>query len=164
MEEMIKTFLRCSIKSDFNGFNFEEFFDEFMPILHEVLTRHGLTTFEDYMQWMQDMGDYSDADLEKYTLETDYVYYGPQQVREAIMKGQFEACKKVFHSTFSDLEELHKKLMRYSTELPLKDKIILFDECIHAQHCNGSVLDNLNESIDDIKEEIDQEYAEGRLS
>ena len=66
---------------------------------------------------------------------------------------------------FEDLQILHEKLENYSDDNTcLKDKIILFDECIHAEHCNGDILENLSESIDDIKELIDKEYADGLLA
>ena len=165
MENMIKEFLRCSIRNEFVGFDFQAFFDDFKLILHEKLTAHGLTTFEDYADLIEGYGVFSDSDLEMFTLKTDYVYYGEEDVKNAILKGQYEAVKKAFENTFEDLEDLYKKLDNGISldALPLKDKIILFDECIHAEHCNGDILDNLDQSIEDIKEEIDKEYADGLL-
>ena len=166
MENMIKEFLRCSIKNDFSKFDFQEFFDEFKPVLHEKLTAHGLTTFEDYSEMIESYGGFDDEYLQQFTIKTDYVYYSEEDVKQAILRGQYEAVKKAFTSMFGALEDLYKKLDNGISldALSLKDKIILFDECIHAEHCNGDVLDNLNESIDDIKAEIDQEYADGLLS
>lgn len=161
MEERIKDFLRASIEGKLKAFDFEEFFSEFEGLLKNKLSEHGLLDFEDFRERQEEL--YSFRDLEEYTIKTDYVYFDIENVKIAIIKGQFEAMKDAFENngTFEDLKKLYEKLQNRNG-LKLKEKTLLFDECIHAEHVTGNIIEDVN--IDDLKQEIEKEFSEGFLT
>jgi len=160
IQEKIKDFLRASITNDLKNYDFEDFFTDFMPLLERKLAEHGLLEFEDYLNHAEEF--YSFDDLEQYTIKTNYIHFDNQNIKDAILKGQFEALKKVFSKlgTFQDLKVLHSKLLSRE-KLKLKEKIFLLDECIHAEHVTGAIIEDCN--INDLKEDIEQEYKDGIL-
>ena len=84
MENMIKDFLRGSIKNTLADYDFVAFFDEFKPVLHQKLTEHGLTTLEEYTVYMEDIETLSDENLEQFTIQTDYVYFGTEEKNKMV--------------------------------------------------------------------------------
>lgn len=162
MEDIIREFWKCSLKSDFADFDWHEAFGEFEPYLTRKLTEHGLTSFEEFLE------DYDDTfglhvmesdvmNLHWAIAQNDYVQFSDVDVVRAIMKAKFEAFQDAFSGLHSELVDLGERLEKW-TRLNESEKISLFDECIHAQHATGDILEDVD--IESLREEAEQEYAD----
>lgn len=155
MENMIKDFLRDSIKGNLELYDFEEFFNDFRNTLGYKLSEHGILGFDNFEERQEELYDFSG--LDQYEIITDYVYFSNEDVKNAILQAQYEVLKDTFEddSTFQDLKVLYEKL-EFTSNLSLEEKTLLFDSCIHAEHITGMILDDIN--MEDLKEEIEKEF------
>ena len=159
MENIIREFLTASIKGKLNYFDFEEAYDEFRPYLEYKLNQHGLLSFDEYVDQMEEFGQDTEC-LEQFAICTDYINFTAEDVLDAIHKAKYEALRYEFTDMFSELIELSNEL-EYTTNNTLEQNIILFDKCIHSQHQSGDILEDVD--IEAIKEDIEQDFKDGIL-
>lgn len=153
-------FFLASLNNDWDDFDFEPFFEEFKGHLYSKLLQHALV--DDFMEFYHYWNDlYCHAgDLSPFYLQTAYIRIDEEDVRMAICQLHYDRCKATFEDMFCDLIELNEKLEQDRSELELKHLIALFDECIHAQHQNGFILEDYFTDPDDLRSEAEQEWKE----
>jgi predicted transcriptional regulator len=159
MENIVKDFLKCSIenkKDSFNNFDFTEFFDEFQYMLKDKLNQHGLLSLNDYIEYQEEMGIYNPADLQCFTITTNYININTNDIYTNILEFQYNKLREEFenYNEFQTLKQLYNKVIEWELITDLKKLIFLVDECIHAQHVTGDILDI---DIEELKEELEQE-------
>lgn len=141
MNEVIKSFWNCSINNDFSSFDFDDFFSDFLNKLKMKLSLHGKLTLDDYIYYLN----------EYYALGVlrDFIYKGKhsgadfsiEDIKKSIFTPRYEFFRDKYknNNAYDKLLLLYRKLKnhkRYST----KNKILLVDECIHAEHNNGNII------------------------
>ena len=163
MENIIKDFLRSSIKNDFSDFSFDEAFQEFEYYLKRNLTMHGFCEAGEFIDSYKEFINSDYINIDAFTLHTDYITIDKDDIFEIICKGIQDKLKENFKELKSYLIDLLERIENRPEDTPenLKDLIILFDECIHAQHETGYIVDDCN--IEEIKEEIELEYKNNIL-
>jgi len=154
-EELIIDFYLCSLKNDWQEFDWDEAFIEFAGGIQEKLAEHGLTGYEDFRNREEDYGFVDKNILEPFSVCSHYVYFPVDDVFEAIMKAKYEAFQNAFGSMFSDLQEYLDQIQNIGC-FSLQEKITLFDNIIHAQHVNGNIFDDLN--TEELKEAAEEMY------
>lgn len=153
MEQLIRDFFYASLKKNFNDFDFDEFFDEFLPLLDDNLIRNAQLSFEEYFDWCD--GVFDKSSLSEFTFETIYTNITVDEVFEAIMRLHYNRLQESLKGKFTTLLSLRTKLQTTSNLSP-GDRILLVDECIHAQHVSGFIIDDCNP--DDIREQVEAEW------
>jgi hypothetical protein len=156
-ESVIKGFLLCSAQNRINEFDFDEAFDLLIEPIIFKLEEHGLCSFEDFSKNRDIWIDCSGIDWGLLTVQTDYIHISEEEVKEAVYSLYHKKFKYEFSGMFDHLVEMKEKYENMH-ELSLKDKIILFDEIIHAQHTCGDIFDMVD--IEDLKTDLDEEIIE----
>lgn len=160
MDEIILEFWRCSLRSDFSEFDWDEAFEEYKPKLHDKLAEHGLLgedEFRERMECIYGSLDDENAILPEWAVvKTDFIWIDESMVNGWIITGLVEMMKNVFAGMFSDLSDLYEKLDNLPDSEP--ELIQLFDECIHAQHQTGDILDDVD--IEYLREEAEGEWRD----
>jgi iron-sulfur cluster repair protein YtfE (RIC family) len=159
MEDIIREFWDCSLRSDFSDFDWNNAFSEFEPYLTRKLSEHGLLGEDELRQSLEDIyGDLDNSELPSWAMpQTDWVWINQSMVVDWIIKGLHEQLEMAFSSAFSDLVELHDKI---TSTLPesLPELIQLFDECIHAQHQSGDILDDID--IESLRDDAESDWED----
>jgi hypothetical protein len=160
MENIIKKFWKCSLQSNFANFDFDEAFDEYRPYLQSNCVSHGLGSFEEYCDYIEDTYGLETLENEMPDmLVWEYITFFKYDAMMAALKAHWEAGKKWFETdpVHGELAELLEKIQPYNlASLTEPQLITLFDECIHAEHCNGLILDGID--LDDLRQEAEEEY------
>lgn len=156
-EELFKHFFRCSLYNSWDYFDWDKAFENTRNVIGQKLAEHGLTTFEEYKDFLDQIYGDRSKDLQSFAVQTDYLYITTEDIQEVILKYTFEESKKAFDSMFDNLQEIYDK-SEYPDSLSLPEKITLFDSIIHAEHVTGEIFDMCNP--DDLRDEVEQEYNE----
>jgi hypothetical protein len=159
MEDIILEFWKCSLKSDFSEFDWDEAFGEYEPFLEQNCTDHGHCDFETFKERMEEYYGDLTADLPSWSLYQNdtWGWQDPEDVVDAMLKVKQEFLQSNFSADHADNYDLLLKLRdrRGMTEPEL---IQLFDECIHAQHYNGDILDDVD--VEYLRELAEAEYKD----
>lgn len=167
MEEIILDFWRCSLKCDFSAFDWNNAFDSYEPYLRQNVVEHGLGTFEEYCD---NFNDYYGEDTAAIQLESlDWCctsanniwwQFSGYDALQAILKARWETARKYFeNNVHGDLADLLERIQEHNRQYLSTPKLIeLFDECIHAQHATGDILEDI--SIEDLREQAESEWQE----
>ncbi len=149
-EEKIIEFYLCSLRNDFSGFDFDDALEMFCPELEDKLHEHAQCTFEEYQEYMGDFIDNGHGDdvYTPFCMQTAYINFGPEDVKEAIFKGQYEAAQRAFSGMFDHLQEYVDGID--SPPAKLSELITLFDSIIHAQHETGDIFEDMD--TEDLKD------------
>lgn len=168
MDDIIRDFLRYSIRSDFSEFDWSEAFGTYEYFLKEKLASHGQLDFDEFVECFDNMygTDSAECDIDGLywaTLNSNWVSVTSHDVLMGILKVQYEACRESFANCVHGLElkPLYDRLQQWHS-IGEPERIQLFDECIHAQHETGMILEDVD--IDDIKAEVDEEWKEEQES
>ncbi len=156
-DSIIRNFWMCSVTNRLNEFDFCRAFRQMTPKVEYKLSEHGLLEFEDFAR-RQD-GLYNFSPLENFAIQTNYIYLGIEEIKEAVLKCQYKALKDTFEgmSTFEELQELLTELQNYHGAT-IEQKTILFDKLIHAQHETGMIFDDVD--VDSLRNDIEAEIKE----
>lgn len=156
MEDIVENFLRSSIEGRMEEFDFDEAFGFVESALHYKLAEHGLLSLEEFIDAEENYLCVNPGILEPYTTKSDYIYISEDELHDALIKYRYEKFRETFvdYGSFQELMRLYNEVKVY-TELPLTEKVILFDACIHAEHETGMIFDI---DIDMIKAKLDKEY------
>lgn len=163
-DDVIREFWNCSITNDFSNFDFEEFFQNFEGLVIEKLDSHGYGTLEAYRVHME-KGESLDESLPAWVkIQHDWgVWICETEIVDLILEHQMKIQRRDLPSAFDDLEELKERLENrdFDSSKPedLKQLILLFDSCIHAEHASGMILEN---DIDDLRAEAEQNWLNER--
>lgn len=164
-ETVIKFFLRCSITSEWKYFNFTRAFKCLQWELTDKLNQHAQLSKEEFSNYWGEFHSSSNTSLDEYAYSTDYITLSREDVYEAIENLHYNKTKEVFEPYFEGLLDLHTRLSSFIlsgrvnySEVTLEEKILLFDELIHAQHVTGDLFGDIN--IDLIKEQVEEELKE----
>lgn len=160
-EEKIKDFWKCSLNNDFSEFDFDEFFDEFYPMLDAKLIDHGYT--DDVDAFRERMESYSESvdlgdDLPFWAkTRNDFWQINTDPIIDAICKElmlQIRRNTECCFSEFDELDDLRSQLDDRPTTLP--ELITLFDACVHACHAYGNILeDETGINIESLRESFE---------
>ena len=143
-EEYIIEFYLCSLRNDFQGFCWGDMQDHFTPELQRKLDTHGQGAFGAYQEWLDDIyGDMAYLVPPEFTLKSNYTCFTAHNVVEAVQRAQYEALKDTFSDTFSHLQD-YIDGMGAVDQLPLAERIELFDNIIHAQHETGDIYGDID--------------------
>jgi hypothetical protein len=161
MNEAVGDFFRASIERRLDDYDFESVFEYASMIINQKLAGHGLTSYEEFYDDYNDMFG-NDVDLSQYETHTDWIVISHEDIHEAILRYMYDVYKRTFSGmgAFQDLQSLYNR-MQNIYGMSTKERAILFDEVIHAQHVTGDIFEDLD--IEAIKEEIDAEYAPGSI-
>lgn len=162
MEEIIRQFWNCSLRSNFEDFDWDEAFDEFEPHLSRKLIEHGLCEYDEFRDYFDEVYGINSMESDVMGLywavtETNYISFSDVDVVEAILQAKFKAFNDAFEGVHSHLTDLRDRIndRRGLSEPKL---ICLFDECIHAQHESGEILEDVD--IESLREEAESEWQE----
>jgi len=160
MEDIIKDFFNCSLKNDFSDFDFDYAFEEYVPYLHRNNMEHGLCEFDEYLDNLEELEYLDQVDVSALVVETVWCHIGEAELVEGLAKTQWELLKRQFEQcgTHSELYDLEQRVENRGTNLSTPQLVTLFDECIHAEHCNGFILEDVD--LDDLREEVEEERKE----
>lgn len=156
-EDKIKEFFFCSLDDNFQDFDFDEFFDEFEILLERKLAAHGWLGGEKMREYYEDMNADMEDDIPSWARwSNSYIHISPHTIVDAIFEEMSKQAKDTFG--FDDLMELYEKLQDRPTDLPRL--ISLFDACIHAEHTTGSIIEEVDIDLDDLRAEVEEEHEE----
>jgi hypothetical protein len=161
MEDIIREFWRCSLRSDFSEFDWDEAFDTFEPYLASCVIAHGLGTFDEYLEYYDDCYglDAMSCEIPDWAVyKTDWGWHDENTAMEAMLKAKYEYMRECFgNNIHGDLADLRDRIGN-RRGLGEGELIQLFDECIHAQHATGDILDDVD--IEDLRAEAEDEWQE----
>jgi hypothetical protein len=157
VESIIRGFLLHSCLNRMKEFDFNEAFEMLRNPINQKLIEHAQCSFDEYLEYYNDIFFHNDSVYEPFTVQTDYLYIGIEDVKTAIATMNYEKSKDNFSGMFDNLEDLVQR-MNDSSNNTEQENIILFDEVIHAQHVTGDIFEDVE--IDYIKSEIDKEVLE----
>jgi len=161
MEEIIREFWLCSLNSDFSSFDWDEAFDEYEPMLAQNCIEHGLGTFEEFKDSLDNIYglDSMSCDIPDWaTYKCDWGWFDENDAMEALLLVKYNFMRKNFqNNVHGDNAELLERL-RNRGGLSEPQLIELFDECIHAQHATGNIIEDLD--VDEIRSEVEEEWTE----
>jgi hypothetical protein len=161
MEDIIREFWRCSLRSDFSEFDWDEAFDTFEPYLARNVIAHGLGTFEEFRDYYDEIYGLNSMECDipdwaKY--ETNWGWFSDVDACEALLRGKWEFMRDCFgNNVHGDLADLRDRIGD-RRGLGQAELIQLFDECIHAQHATGDILEDVD--IEDLRDEAEDEWKE----
>jgi len=162
MEDIILEFWRCSLRSDFSEFDWEDAFEQFSYPLSDNVIAHGLGTFEEYLDWHDEYyGLYAmECDLPSWaTYDTMWGCFSDVDAVAALLKAKWEYMRDNFkHNVHGDLADLRNRILPENQPKNEAELIALFDECIHAEHATGMILDDVD--IEDLREDAEEEWEE----
>ena len=126
--------------------------DEFNDIFHEV-DYYDIESIVKFF-WICSIEGKMDEFAQRHS--TGYIAFSGEELSEALFGYMCERFKETFeeYDTFTTLNKLYNKLLK-SSGLSERDKVLLFDECIHAQHETGAIFDI---DMDDLHAEVDALY------
>lgn len=167
MEDATKEFFRCSINRDFSEFDWDTVFENAQNRIKGYLDQHGFNGEDAFVEWFLQFYDdvYGENEisesLQKFAPQTDYICIGTDELMKIMARGLYPKYKDAFENeeAFINLKELSEKLENIPDDD--KERAILFDEVIHAQHVTGDIFDELD--IPTLKAEIDAEYASAEV-
>jgi hypothetical protein len=146
------------MKKDFSDFDFDEAFYRFYFFLNHKLVEHGFCNEDEFIERYIDMAEQTgdDEGASFFTIKTYYWHIDKYEVLTAIAAMVYKKAIDAFShlESFQILDELRDKLDNRSN-LEENELILLFDECIHAQHETGSICDV---DIERLKQELDKKY------
>lgn len=167
MESIVLEFWACSLRNDFSEFDWAQAFCEFEPYLDEKVRSHAQGTFEEYVEFHEEMYCMStmECDIPDWAqYDTSWGCFSDNDAVLALLKAKYDYMHELFvdgpHGELADLRERIQFDARKNLSQP--ELITLFDECIHAQHCNGDILEDFDvESLrDDAEAAWEDEKAE----
>lgn len=152
IEEYIIKFYVCSLRNDFSSFDWDAMDEHFLPALQRKLDEHGLGTYEAFVEIQEDC-IYGEPLPYWCTAQSDYFSFTEEDAKEAIFTAMYEKAGKAFNHLFDNIEVLVEELQ--SPPGTLRQRIILFDEVIHAQHVTGDIFEGLDtEDLKDAAQDI----------
>lgn len=147
LESITIDFYYYSLRNELDKFDFEEAFEELEPYFHDKLAEHGLLSYEDFIDNLDNLYGLNyleDIIPEEFTRNNCYVYISKSRVLDTILNLMYDEYKDAFEDmgTFQELNDLYEQLQ--NPPKSLKEKTILFDLCIHAQHETGDIIEVLD--------------------
>lgn len=159
MEDIILEFWQCSLRRDFSDFDWDEAFEQYEPHLERIVAEHGLNGVDRLRENLEDFYGDLENDIPAWaTPQTDWIWVNKYDAVDALIEFLESRLKAVFEcGVHGDLKDLLERIndRRGLTEPEL---IQLFDECIHAAHVNGDVLEDIN--VDDLRQQAEDEWKE----
>ena len=137
---------------DPSDFPHDEFFEHFEKKLYVKLALHGCLGLDDYIQSVSEYYDLNPLKKFAYKSEHTHKNFSFNSILEAIFKPRYEHFRGIYlkKQNFKKLVALYYKV-RTREKLPRvlcsltyaikHDYNILIEECIHAQHGSGFILD-----------------------
>lgn len=163
MEDTILEFWNCSLKSDFSEFDWDNAFDEYCPYLERNCIEHGQGTFEQYLDYMDSM--YGLETLEESVPDwaasyenNPWWYYSKYDAMINMIRAQYESLKENYRTNIHGENAKLLEKIDNRDNLTEPELIQLFDECIHAQHVNGNILDDVD--IESLREQAEQNWKD----
>ncbi len=163
MEDLILDFWRASLRCNFSEFDFDEAFGEFEPFLAENVIAHGLGTFEEYQDQYDSLYGLNSMECDipdwaKY--ESDWGYFSDVDACEALLRAKWQFMRDNFESNVhGDLRDLRERIQPEARrKLSEPELIQLFDECIHAQHATGDILEDVD--VECLRDEAETEWED----
>lgn len=163
MEDIIRDFWRASLRCDFSEFDWDEAFTEFEIPLAENVISHGLGTFEEFQDCYDNLYGLNsmECDIPDWaTYETDWGYFSDVDACEVLLRAKWQFMRNNFESNVhGDLRDLRERIQCENRKGKSEPELIaLFDECIHAEHATGMILEDVD--IDDLRDEAEDEWQE----
>lgn len=137
LEAQIIEFWRLSEGKD-NHFNFKLFINAFLPILESKLARHGQLSYELYIESIAYLYDFNTLEQFVYNSEHTNNEWNFKDVQSLIFCPRYDHFRITFcgNTRYINLLNLYNKLNQ-----PFYDNgILLVDECIHALHNSGFLI------------------------
>ena len=162
MEDIILEFWECSLKSDFSEFDWDNAFDTYYPYLERNCIEHGQGTFEQYLDYMDSIYglDSMENDIPDWcgSYENNpHWYFSKYDAMIGLLKTQYESLRENYRTNIhGDNAKLLEKIDNRGDSEP--ELIQLFDECIHAEHVNGNILEDID--IEDLREQAEQNWKD----
>jgi len=138
LEAQIKEFWKLS-EGEENHFNFKLFIDTFLPILENKLARHGQLSYSKYLEAILPLYDTDILNQFVYISEHTGANWSYGSIIDLIFMPRYEHFSLTFRgdSSYINLLRLYNKLKL----LIYENGIFLVDECIHAIHHSGFLIE-----------------------
>lgn len=159
IDEHIRNFLVASIEGTMEDFDFDDAFDEIEPVIQSKLAEHGLLSYDEFVETDENVCYCNPTEaVMPFTTDTGYILITADEILDVIRRHRYERFREEFstYDSFKTLADLYRRVQEQSC-LDTTEKVLLFDECIHAQHETGDIFDDVD--IERIKADIDAEYA-----
>lgn len=162
MEDIILEFWECSLKSDFSKFDWDNAFDTYYPYLERNCIEHGQGTFDQYLDFMDELHGLNSMEVQMPDWCASHEgnlfwYFSKYDAMISLLKAKYESLRENYRTNIhGDNAKLLEKIDNRGDSEP--ELIQLFDECIHAQHINGNILEDIN--IDDLREQAEQNWKD----
>lgn len=163
MEDIIRDFWNCSLRSDFSNFDWSDAFNQFEPFLAENVIAHGLGTFEEYQEYYDNCYGLNSMECEipEWAIySTDWGCFSDVDACEALLRAKWQFMRDNFeNNVHGDLADLRDRIeWENRKNLSEPELIALFDECINAQHATGDILEDVD--IEELRAEAEAEWKE----
>lgn len=158
-EETVKYFWECSIENKMDDFDFILAITHFKDKLYEKLAVHGQLEYDTFVDYMIEMNNYSI--LEDLEVKNDWIYIPADELEDVILRHMYLRYQQEFsdYEEFRNLQELHDTINDFITcpsDFKRKDRVLLYDKCIHAEHVNGFIMEIYN--MDAFREDFEKTY------
>jgi hypothetical protein len=160
MEQIILEFWKCSLACDFSDFDWTEAFDTYIPYLEENCIAHGQGTYEQFKEYTEMYYDDLTLDLPDWAkYDSLWGSLCEYDLVDALLMAKYEFMRENFESNVHGSNaELLVRAKDHKRVKNVAELISLFDECIHAQHATGDILEDVD--VEDLRLQAEAEYEE----
>ena len=129
LEKQIINFWQYS-NGDCDFFNFNLFFKTYSNILKDKLSRHGLLGFKNYILYI------TTDKLNKPHITHEGIHLD----KDPLLRYRYYNNIFAKNIKYKNLLDLYNE-MEQANYLNHREKVLLTDKCIHAEHCSGTIFD-----------------------
>lgn len=161
IEDIIREFWRCSLKSNFEEFDWDQAFETYEPFLADNCIAHAQGTFEEFEEWYDNMYglnsmECSIPDWAVYV--TNWGCFSNVDACRALLRAKYDFMRENFENNVHGDNAILLERLRNRNSLSEPELIQLFDECIHAQHATGEILEDVD--VDSLRDEMEEEWKD----
>ena len=155
IENFIYEFYYRSLQGTLKEFEFNEAFAALRVPMKDKLAEHAICDEETFIESQIEhwVGTGAYDSLQALTVQSDYVYFGQEEIAECLAKGLYQHMQGAFFNIFDDLKEYFNMTQNVLTT---QEATYLFDNIIHYEHTSGLLLDGVD--TESIKEQAEEDY------
>jgi hypothetical protein len=155
VEDVMTCFWAANITDNMDRFDLDENRREVDWRVEQKLTEHGLLGWEKYADMMEDI--YYEPGIEELTITNPQgqVYIDEDELRNALYRHITERLEEGYGdiSEFEELKKIHERLEDWE-DLSKEEKVLTFDQAIHAYHLTGDVM---GVDVEGVREEFEED-------
>lgn len=139
MDKLILEFWRYS-EGKTDTFDFPLFFSEYRKVIYSKLARHGALGFRDYLREMANIYNFHTLRYFAHKTHDGYSFHIPSITTGIFMpRYRYYRRRYLANVNYQRLLETYQKCQNAQKQNH-QNMVLLVDECIHATHNSGSLL------------------------